>query len=146
MVLHKNEATSAAGLLIKFDNKSPDGICLFAKHRDARRLFDYALLAICMPLPPYLRAQPDGVFLAIKLQPRASVNEIGEPLGNELRIKVTAPPVDSAANEALVCFLAETLGCPRNRVELMRGHTSRHKVVKLHGLSPDQVLSRLRPV
>jgi uncharacterized protein (TIGR00251 family) len=99
-----------------------------------------------MPLPPYLRAQPDGVWLAIKLQPRASVNEIGEPLGNELRIKVTAPPVDSAANEALVRFLAETLGSARNRVELVRGHTSRHKVVKLHGLTPGQVLSRLRPV
>jgi hypothetical protein len=99
-----------------------------------------------MPLPPYLRAQPDGVRLAIKLQPRASANEIGKPLGNELRIKVTAPPVDSAANEELVRFLAETLDCPRNCVELVRGHTSRHKVVKVHGLSPDQVLKRLLPM
>lgn len=96
-----------------------------------------------MPLPPYLKAQPDGVWLAIKLQPRASTNEIGEPLGNELRVKVTAPPVDSAANEALVRFLADTLGCARNSVEVVRGHTSRHKLVKLHGLHPDQVLRRL---
>lgn len=96
-----------------------------------------------MPLPPYLRAQPDGVWLSIKLQPRASINEIGEPLGNELRIKVTAPPVDSAANEALIRFLAETLDCARNRLELIRGQTSRHKVLKLHGLAPDEVLRRL---
>jgi len=59
-----------------------------------------------MPLPPYLREEPDAVWLAIKLQPRASANQIGEPLGNELRIKVTASPVDSAANEELVRFLA----------------------------------------
>ena len=74
-------------------------------------------------------------MLAVKLQPRASVNEIGEALDNELRIKVTAPPVDSAANEALVRLLAEVLDLPRNRIQLVRGNTSRHKVVKLHGVT-----------
>ena len=53
-----------------------------------------------MATPNFLRAQPDGVLLSVKLQPRASANEIGGPLGAELRIKVTAPPVDAAANEA----------------------------------------------
>ena len=119
---------------------------VFAKRRDARRLFDYALSAIRMPLPPYLREQPGCVLLAIKLQPRASANEICEPLGNELRIKVTAPPVDSAANEALLRFLADTLGCTRNRVELVRGQTSRHKVIKLHGFTAEEVLGGLRLV
>jgi uncharacterized protein (TIGR00251 family) len=93
-----------------------------------------------MSLPPYLRAQPDGVWLSIKLQPRASANEIGEVLGNELRIKVTAPPVDSAANEALVRFLAETLDCARNRVELVRGQTSRHKIVRVLGMTAEDVM------
>jgi uncharacterized protein (TIGR00251 family) len=93
-----------------------------------------------MSLPSYLRVQPDGVLLSIKLQPRASANEIGEPLGDELRIKVTAPPVDSAANEALIRFLADTLDCARNRVELVRGQTSRHKLVKLHGMDVERVL------
>ena len=82
-------------------------------------------------LPAFLRVQPDGVLLSIKLQPRSSANEIGEPLGDELRIKVTAPPVDAAANEALLRLLAERLDCPRRRVELVRGHTSRHKQIKL---------------
>ncbi len=98
-----------------------------------------------MSLPPYLRAQPDGVWLSIKLQPRASVNEIGEMLGNELRVKVTAPPVDSAANEALVRFLAEKLDCARNHVELVRGQTSQHKVVKLHGMTGEEVAKKLTP-
>jgi uncharacterized protein (TIGR00251 family) len=96
-------------------------------------------------LPAFISVQPDGVSLAIKLQPRASANEIGEPLGNELRVKVTAPPVEAAANEALIRLLAETMDCPRGRVEILRGHTSRHKVIKLHGLAADAVLPRLNP-
>ena len=98
-----------------------------------------------MSLPPYLRVQPGGVWLSIKLQPRASANEIGEALGNELRVKVMAPPVDSAANEALVRFLAEKLDCARNRVELVRGQTSRHKVIKLHGMTVEEVAKKLGP-
>jgi len=98
---------------------------------------------MALSLPPYLRVQPDGVWLAIKLQPRASANEIGEAMGNELRIKVTAPPVDSAANEALIRLLAETLDCSRNKVELVRGQTSRHKLVRLHGMTAEQVMKRI---
>ena len=94
-------------------------------------------------MPGFLRVQADGVLLSVKLQPRASTNEIGEALGNELRIKVTAPPVDAAANEALVKLLAQHLDCPRNRVELVRGHTSRHKIVKLYGLAAEDVVKRL---
>jgi len=96
-----------------------------------------------MSLPDYLRAAPDGVFLSLKLQPRASANEIGEPLGSELRVKVTAPPVDAAANEALLRLLADWLDCPRSKIELVRGHTSRHKVVKLYGLSAAEVADKL---
>ncbi len=96
-----------------------------------------------MALPNFLRAQPDGTLLSVKLQPRASASEIGEPLGDELRIKVTAPPVDAAANQALVELLADTLDCPRSRVELIRGHTSRHKTIKLHGFQPAEVLAKV---
>jgi uncharacterized protein len=96
-----------------------------------------------MTMPAFLRAQPDGVLLSVKLQPRASVNEIGEALGSELRIKVTAPPVDAAANEALLKILAQQLNCPRNRVDIVRGHTSRHKTVKLYGLAVEDVVAKL---
>ena len=98
-----------------------------------------------MSLPGYFRVLPDGLLLSIKVQPRALANAVGEQLGNELRIKVTAPPVDSAANEAVLRLLAERLDCARNQVKLVRGHTSRHKVVKLRGLSTGIVLARLRP-
>ena len=96
-----------------------------------------------MTIPCYLRVQPDGVLLSVKVQPRASASGVGDALGNELRVKVTAPPVDDAANEALVRLLAEELDCPRNRVELVRGHTSRHKVLKLHRFSAETVVARL---
>jgi len=96
------------------------------------------------PTANFLRAHAGGVLLAVKLQPRASKNEIGEPLGDELKIKVTAPPVDAAANQALVEFLAAKLDCSRGQVELIRGHTSRHKTILLHGFKPEEVLSKLR--
>jgi uncharacterized protein (TIGR00251 family) len=89
----------------------------------------------------FLRETTEGVLLSVKLQPRASKNEIGSPLGDELKIKVTAPPVDAAANQALVELLAEKLGCARNRVELIRGHTSRHKTVLLHGFKSGDILA-----
>ena len=96
-----------------------------------------------MTMPAFLSVQPDGVLLSVKVQPRSSANEIGEALGAELRIKVTAPPVDAAANEALLKLLAKQLHCPRNRVDIVRGHTSRHKTIKLHGLAAEEVLTRL---
>ncbi|MGD0349579.1 MAG: DUF167 domain-containing protein [Verrucomicrobiota bacterium] len=96
-----------------------------------------------MQIPKFLRAQPGGTLLFVKLQPRASANEIGSPVGDELKIKVTAPPVDAAANEALIRLLADKLDCGRSRVELLRGHKSRHKIVKLHGFAPADVLQKI---
>lgn len=92
---------------------------------------------------PYLQPGPGGVYLHVKLQPRSSQNKIGEALGSELRIKVTAPPVDAAANEALLRLVAETLRCPRGAVQLIRGQTSRHKVLFLQGLTADETASKL---
>jgi len=97
-----------------------------------------------MPPASFLKETAGGTLLSIKLQPRASKNEIGEPLGDELKIKVTAPPVDAAANQALVELLAETIGCARGRVELIRGQTSRHKTVMLHGFKAEQLLPKLK--
>ena len=94
-------------------------------------------------MPPFLSVQAGGVRLAVKVQPRASANEICAPLGDELKIKVTAPPVDAAANEALVKLLAAKLACARNRVELIRGHASRHKTLLLHGFQPEEILHKL---
>jgi uncharacterized protein (TIGR00251 family) len=97
-----------------------------------------------MTIPSFLRVESDGVILQIKVQPRASKNEVGEPLGGELRVKVSAPPVDSAANEALIRLLAEEFDCPMSKVLMLRGQTSRHKSIKLFGVSADTVLTRLQ--
>ncbi|MGC3959635.1 MAG: DUF167 domain-containing protein [Verrucomicrobiota bacterium] len=94
-------------------------------------------------LPAFLTGQSDGVTIAIKVQPRASKNEISATAGPELRVKVTAPPVDAAANEALLRLLADKLDCSRGKVELIRGHTARHKVVKVHGLTATTVMAKL---
>ena len=98
-----------------------------------------------MATPNFLRGQPDGTLLCVKLQPRARANEIAGPAGGELKIKVTAPPVDAAANEGLLKLLAEKLDCARNRVALVHGHKSRHKVIKLHGFTPEEALQKLWP-
>ncbi len=107
-------------------------------------IIDCSTHSIAMTGPNYLRAQGGAVLLSVKLQPRASANEIGEPSGAELRIKVTAPPVDAAANEALVRLLAEVLECARSRIEFLRGQTSRHKLIKLHGFTVGEVAGRLK--
>lgn len=93
--------------------------------------------------PPYLRAHPEGTALAVKVQPRAPRESVGAAQGTELKITVTAPPVDAAANEALVRFLAERLDCPRGTIRILRGATSRHKVLLLRGLQPGDVAARL---
>lgn len=91
----------------------------------------------------FLKPHPQGVCLLVKLQPRASSSGIGEAVGGELKIKVTAPPVDSAANEALLKLLADALDCPRRAVQLLRGRTSRHKQVLVQGVTSDAVLAKL---
>ena len=87
-------------------------------------------------MKPFLKAHPEGTLLFVKAQPRASRNEIGEAIGAELKIKVTAPPVDSAANQAIIEFLAENLNCSKSAVVLVPGESSRHKTFLLRGLHP----------
>jgi uncharacterized protein (TIGR00251 family) len=92
----------------------------------------------------FLKEHASGTYIAIKVQPRASKNEIGPMLGDELKIKVTAPPVDAAANEAVVELLADTLGCGRGKVQIARGQTSRHKTIFVAGMSRAAVAAKLK--
>jgi uncharacterized protein (TIGR00251 family) len=92
---------------------------------------------------PCLQQRKEGVCLLVKVQPRAACNEIGAVLGNELKIKVTAPPVDSAANEAVLELLADVLGCARNRVHLARGQSSSHKQILVQGMTLADVEAKL---
>jgi uncharacterized protein (TIGR00251 family) len=94
-------------------------------------------------MKPFLKAHPEGTVLSLKVIPRASKNEIGEALGSELKLKVMAPPVDSAANRAVLEIIAEMLNLPKSAVVLLRGETARHKTLLIRGLTPEQVTAFL---
>ena len=96
-----------------------------------------------MNLPPCLKLQDGLVMLSVKAQPRASRSEVSGLLGTELKVKVAAPPVDGAANEALVEFLSDTLKVPRRSVQLVRGASATHKVFSISGTTAEQVAQRL---
>jgi uncharacterized protein len=85
----------------------------------------------------------DGVRLRLRVQPRASRNEVVGVYGDALRVRLTAPPVDGAANEALIRFLAERLGVSRAAVRLVSGASSRAKVVEVSGLGAAEVRRRV---
>jgi len=93
--------------------------------------------------PAFLSEIPDGSRIQVKVQPRASSSEIGDVAGDYLKIRVTAPPVDHAANEAVLELMAERLGVRRGAVRIVRGQTSRQKTLEVFGLTPDAVLVRL---
>ena len=86
---------------------------------------------------------PTGVSFAIKIHPRAKKNAITGELGDALKLAVTAPPIDSRANEACIEFLANLLDVPRSSVTIASGESSRRKVIRVAGLSADEVRRRL---
>jgi uncharacterized protein (TIGR00251 family) len=86
-----------------------------------------------------LRATAEGVTLAVRAQPGAKKTAItgvyGEGAAAQLKIAVHAPPLEGRANQALIAFLAETLGVAKNAVELKSGGLSRSKVFLLSGVT-----------
>lgn len=81
--------------------------------------------------------------LAIKAVPNAPRTEVAGWLGDALKVKVHAPPVEGRANEALCAFLADRLELPRRAVQVTRGDTARHKLVRIEGLDLAAVRTRL---
>lgn len=95
-------------------------------------------------MPPFLQPHAEGVLVHLKVQPRASRDAVEGVMGGELKVRVTAPPVDSAANEAVVKLLAEWLDCPKSAVALLRGQTGRHKVALVRGRTAREVWARVK--
>lgn len=89
--------------------------------------------------PPWLKAVPDGVELAVLVQPRASRTRVVGEHDGLLKIQLAAPPVDGEANAALLEFLAKHLGVPRRQVTLTAGDASRRKRVKVVGVDAPRV-------
>jgi uncharacterized protein (TIGR00251 family) len=86
---------------------------------------------------------PDGATFAIKVHPRARKNAITGELGDALKLSLTAPPVEGRANEACIEFLANLLKVPRSSVTIASGQSSRRKVIRVSGVSADEVQKRL---
>lgn len=80
----------------------------------------------------YLRRDGEDLLISVYVQPRASRDEIAGPYGDALRIRVAAPPVDGAANEALCRFIAGLCGVAKRAVSVDSGDTGRRKTVRVH--------------
>jgi len=78
-----------------------------------------------------IREKPQGIQFKIRVQPRSSRNSIVGLHGDALKVKLTSPPVDGAANKMCIAYLAKCLGKPKSSLEIVSGHTSRTKLILL---------------
>lgn len=86
-----------------------------------------------------METRPGGVRFPVRVQPRASRTEVAGTQQGALKVRLQAPPVDGAANEALVEFLADSLGVPRRMVQIVSGASSRTKLVEVAGIDAGAV-------
>jgi len=84
-----------------------------------------------------------AVIFSLRVQPRASKDEIAGELGGALKVRLRAPAVEDRANEALVEFLADLLKRPKSAVRILSGERSRTKRVEIHGVTREQILALL---
>ncbi|WP_227815896.1 DUF167 domain-containing protein [Nitrogeniibacter aestuarii] len=82
-----------------------------------------------------MQVSADEVVLRLHIQPGAKTSGFAGRHGDAMKLRLAAPPVDGKANKALLAYLADFCGLPKSRVELVSGHTSRAKRVRLSGLS-----------
>jgi len=95
--------------------------------------------------PLTVRRAGDGVRFAVRVQPRASRSEIVGVYGEAMKIRLSAPPVDGAANDALLELIATALGVGRRAVRIVSGASSRSKVVEVEGVTAEAVLRLAGP-
>ena len=85
-----------------------------------------------------------GVVFSVRVQPRASKDEIAGAVGGALKVRLRAPAIENRANESLIAFLAGLLKTPRSAVRILAGERSRVKCVEAVGVTRDQILGLLR--
>lgn len=90
-----------------------------------------------------IREDRDGVTLPVRVQPRASREGFGGEREGALVVRLTAPPVEGAANDALQRLLGRTFGVPPKSITILSGATGRNKRVRLPGLDTKRALERL---
>lgn len=84
-----------------------------------------------------------GIRLEVRVVPRSSRDEIAGEMQGALKVKLAAPPVEGEANKALISFLADLAGVPRKNVAVVRGETSRNKLVEIAGVTRSDFLKRI---
>ncbi|GAB2985948.1 DUF167 domain-containing protein [Nocardioides montaniterrae] len=89
------------------------------------------------PDRPWWRRDGEGWLLAVRVQPGARRTEVVGEYGDQLKIRLQAPPVDGKANAALEKYVAEQLGVARSAVKVLRGQTSRSKVVLVSSITAE---------
>ena len=98
-----------------------------------------------MALPEWLSEADGAVLVRVRLQPRASSNRIPGEREGMLLVRVTAPPVEGRANEALCRLIAKAAGVAPSRVEVVSGASAREKVVRVAGVAAADLAARLLP-
>ena len=92
-----------------------------------------------------VQASKEGVLLRVHILPKASRTDCAGFYGDALKIRVAAPPVDGAANEELIRFLADRCSIPQAAITIQAGAHSRQKRVSVRGVTVERVLARLMP-
>jgi uncharacterized protein (TIGR00251 family) len=91
-----------------------------------------------------VRDMSEGAVFSVKVHPRAKKDAIIGEIADALKLALTAPPVEGRANEACIEFLAKLLKVPRSSISIAAGQNSRNKVIRVAGLSAEEVRNRLR--
>ncbi len=91
-----------------------------------------------------LTAKAEDVTFSVRLTPRAGKNEIVGVQAGALRVRLTAPPVEGAANAALIEFIAERLKVRKSAVSIVSGERSRNKIIRVSGMRVEQVQAALQ--
>jgi len=94
-------------------------------------------------MPAWLQLRANGVAIHLLVQPRASKNEVVGVQGEELKIRLTSPPVEGAANRTCCEYIAKRLGLAKSAVTIEAGESSRHKRLFLPGVSAAEVIAAL---
>lgn len=85
------------------------------------------------------------IKIPLRVQPNAARNEVVGLIAGVLQVRVAAPPVRGKANQELLAFLSRTLGVSQGALAIVKGHTSRSKVITVNGLNREEILKRLSP-
>ena len=90
-----------------------------------------------------IQPTPTGATFAVKVHPRARKNALTGELGDALKLSLTAPPAEGRANQACIEFFADLLKVPQSSVTIASGQTSRRKIIRVAGMSPEQIRRRM---